>query len=139
MSDDQPRWDGSDRRRIDHQILHDLQKGQKELQASQNNISDRLTKLETILELVVKNEDRLRKMEILQASCPALTMVDANARRIDENKKIIDGLELRIKALEIEAANEKGKAASTGRIFGLASGIGASVLASLILWWLKGG
>jgi hypothetical protein len=59
---------------------------------------------------VVKNEDRLRKMEIAQASCPALAKVDANSDRIDVNKKVIDALELRIKGLELEAATAKGKA-----------------------------
>jgi hypothetical protein len=138
MSGEQP-WDGRERRGIEHQILRDLQQGQKELKDSQQFMSDRLTKLEAILELVVKNEDRLRKMEIAQASCPALVKVDANGKRIDDNKKIIDGLELRIKELELEAANEKGKATSAARWVGLASGIGASVIASLIIWWLKGG
>ena len=110
-----PEWPMTDRRASDPNI--------RDLQEKVGKILDRLTKLETILEMRADFDKRLRELETGHAVC---------------RRQPVEDYEHRIRDLEQKYAEMKGRASVLGCISGAGVSILISVVAALIIWAVKG-
>jgi len=95
----------------------------KEMKRTLGTILDRVTKIETVLEMRSDFDKRLRELEKDQAAC--------RRHPVEEHER-------RIKGLELKQARTEGRASVLAAAISAGMSIAVSVIAGLIIWGVKG-